>query len=246
SRSLMGLGRTTLPQSSRIDDAGSQPLVFHGAGSSHIFSAPLRLFQLNGRYYFAIDFGTDGDLYPNRKSGLMRLFRTDIPRDVRQMVGLCRDISLVTEAEYTQMERPVGIAFPKDLIGNRALEYSGIYEDAWSSGDAYAVLGESAVGDKLALSGFIPDTGDYPKFGNFLQVLVNGKLVYEAKLKVGRFNILQPLKERADKTSVELRFHRTVQLPSPDDRPIGARLERLEIKPADRQASDRLHVSAAK
>jgi hypothetical protein len=230
SRSLLGLGRTALPLEARIQGPEAQGMGFLGSGSGDIISSPISLLQRNGRYYFALDFGDDGEYFPSPKTGLMRLFNLEIRADQRRVVGYCRDISLVADAEYSKLVRPLALdSWPKSLLDTRSVEYSGIYEDGWISDRAFVVLGQANVGDKVVIAGAVPNLDRFVKSGNDLRVILNGKQVYSGRILPGAFNIDVPIAGNVSESRLEFAFGSMVKLPSGDERPVAAQLRRIAI-----------------
>ena len=230
SRSLLGLGRTALPLEARVNAEEPQHLPFEGSGSANVITQPLKLLHHDGRYYFALDFGMDGDYFPNRKTGLMRLFNVDIRPDPRRIVGFCRDISLVTDSEYTNLRRPEAIeTWPDGLLQNPSLEYSGVYEDGWMSDRAYLALGKAKAGDTLVIGGTIPNFGKVAKSGNMVQIALNGRPIYANWISPGTFKIAHAITEDLEVTRVEFAFSAMVALPGADGRPVAAQLSRIAI-----------------
>lgn len=229
-RTLTGEGRTALPEATKMRAAVDQSLGFVGNGAAHVVTSPLELYERDGHFYFALDFGTDGSRFPNRKTGLLRLFRTDVPIDDRQMVGLVRDMALVTEPEYRNMKRPTSItSWPTGLLSNPNLEFSGIYEDGWVSSRAFVVLGQAKAGDRLQISGRVPPLGRLATSGNQMRILVNGAPVDQRRLKPGNFKIDDTLAGEAKENRIDFLFERMDQLPSPDDRPVSAQFLQIAI-----------------
>jgi len=230
SRTLMGAGRTLLPRDARLEGAAVQGLLFTGSGCATIISKPIRFFEHKGRSYFALDFGSAGDYFPNEKTGLMRLFNLQIRRDHRQMVGFARDISMVPESEYRSLVRPRAVtSWPVGLLENPGLEFSGIYEDGWVSDQATLILGKAAAGEKLVIRGALPRLTRFTKFGNSLTVLLNGKPIYAGPIQLGEFQIGHTFNESSSENRLTFSFTQMDNLPHPDDRPVAAQLQSVAI-----------------
>ena len=136
---LKGDGTNLLPPMAVIGDE-RVALGAVGRGSARLYSKPFAPQWIDGHAYAAIDFGVEGTRYPERRRGLMRWLGRNVPLDSRRLVGLARNISLVSEPEYERLSPPSAIAtFPRDL-GAPALEYSGMYEDGWIADDVFVVL----------------------------------------------------------------------------------------------------------
>jgi hypothetical protein len=231
-RTLTGAGRTTLPEDAEVRADGNQRLEFVGSGAANLISSPIHFYERNGRFYVALDLGTDGDYFPNHKTGLLRLFHTDLPVDNRQMVGFARDIALVTDAQYRSMERPKSItSWPADLLANPALEFSGIYEDGWISNRAFVILGAALAGERLHIAAQVPPLPRFVSSTGGVRVLLNGTPIYKAQVKPGSFEIDHALTADSPRNRVDFFFDQMAQLPGGDDRPVSAQLLQVTITP---------------
>jgi hypothetical protein len=230
-RTLTGGGRTALPESAEVHAASNQRLGFVGSGAANITTSPLQLYERNSRFYFALDFGTLGSYFPSHKTGLLRMFNTDIPLDNRQLVGFARDMAVVTESQYANIKRPTSItSWPAGLLSNPNLEFSGIYEDGWISNQAFVVLGKAKSGDQLQITGQIPGLPRFAASGDELRVLLNGKCIYQRHLKPGNFEVANTFAADSAENRLEFFFDRMDQLPAGDDRPVSAQIFQIAIK----------------
>jgi hypothetical protein len=231
-RTVMGAGRTTLPENAELLADGNQRLEFVGAGAANVISEPIQFYERKGRFYVALDFGTNGDYFLSHKTGLMRMFRADIQVDNRQLVGFARDIALVTDAQYRGMEPPRRItSWPADLLANPALEFSGIYEDGWTSNRAFVILGGARAGERLHIAAQVPSLPRFLASSGGGRVLLNGTLVYQARVKPGNFEIDYTLTADSPRSRVDFFFDEMDHLPAGDDRPVSARLLQVAITP---------------
>ena len=237
-KSLSGGGNTALPASAEVDAAANQRIGFLGSGAANITTPPVQFYERNGRFYFALDFGTDGNYFPSHKTGLLRMFHTDIPVDDRQMVGFARDIALITESQYLSMERPTSItSWPAGLLSNPSLEFSGIYEDGWVSNRAFVVLGKAKAGDQLHITGQIPSLPGFVASGVDVSVLLNGNLIYKSHRKPGAFEVASTIVSDGTENRVDLIFDKMEHLPAGDDRPVSGQLFQIVIQgPGDATA----------
>ena len=230
SRTVIGGGRTRLPEGAIVKSSTDQKLDFAGSGAANVISPPISFFEQNGHFYFALDFGINGDYFNHPKTGLMRLFNRQIRADHRPIVALTRDIALIRDSAWSRLSRPRTVkSWPADLLRDPGLEFSGIYEDGWISDHAYMVLGSAGVGDKLVIRGSIPAIGPLLHSGNQIHVLLNGDPIYDVEAKSGHFEIWHTFTENRDKNRIDFCFGRTVSLPSPDDRPVSAQLNQVSI-----------------
>ncbi len=237
-RTLSGGGNTALPENAEVHAATDQRLGFVGSGAANFTTLPVQFYERNGRFYFALDFGTDGNYFPSHKTGLLRMFHTDIPVDDRQMVGFARDIALITESQYLGMERPTSItSWPAGLLSNPSLEFSGIYEDGWVSNRAFVVLGKAKAGDQLHITGQIPSLPGFVASGVDVSVLLNGNLIYKSHRKPGAFEVASTIVSDGTENRVDLIFDKMEHLPAGDDRPVSGQLFQIVIQgPGDATA----------
>src|SRR5947207_434744 len=63
-----------------------------GHGAARVMSPAFSPRIVDGVAYLLIDLGTDAKLYDRPRSGLMRLYGSDVPFDVRKMVAYVRQI----------------------------------------------------------------------------------------------------------------------------------------------------------
>ena len=216
-----------------------------GRGSARLFSPPLSPLMVRGNAYAAIDMGRNGSLFPNRKTGLMRLYGVDYGGDPRRFVGFARNISVISEDEYRRkVEPPMLTSFPSDL-NNEALEYSGIYDDGWVSKSSYAVL-RSRRPSHVDVAGTIPDVND-PVFRTEARVSVDGHEVTRVSLGPGTFALsggdVAPGRHR-----LSVQFSREQALPNGDRRLVVALLARYgfaggKARTGIRGATSQPHVS---
>ena len=201
-----------------------------GRGSARIFSPPLTPQMVQGHQFLAIDMGVEGKRFSDKRTGLMRLYGLNVPRDQRRLVGFARDISLISEAEYTALNPPTHLqTFPADLA-QPDLEYSGTYEDGWLSEAAFFNLKQPNLNLPLQLEGVVPEIKD-PFFSTTLVISVDNKEIARQLLKPGEFKLSLPLSSSAEvKRRIDLRFSKFQSLPGGDDRPVAAQLKFIGFK----------------
>jgi len=203
---------------------GSLPLI--GRGSARVYSRPLRFQVIDGQSYVLLDmdeFGMRGK-YPH--PGLQGLYGTSVVIDPRVLTSHVRNISLLSEAEYSRLEPPLTLSrFPRDLE-NESLEYSGIYEDGWLGEDSYAVLSGGPAGD-LVLRAGVPQGS-----GKHLEVLVNRHVVASMPVVPGSLSLRVHVPASRAARRVELRFAGTIKLKGTDGRTASALLSFLGVEPA--------------
>lgn len=220
--SLKNDGENQLPPAAAI---GAKRLNFPiiGRGSARVFSPPLTPQVIAGQTYLSIDMGVDGQTSANRKTGLMKLYGTDISTDQRRLVGYGRDISLVSDEEYANLAPLNNLStFPADLT-NPNLEYSGLYEDGWVSEAAFFGLTQPNTSSHLTVRGMIPKITD-PTFISELRVLVDDQEVAKQILKPGEFDIKVKVPQ-GNRRRIDLRFSKFQRLQAPDNRPVAAKLK---------------------
>jgi len=137
----------------------------------------------------------------------MRWYGVDYALDDRRLVGFTRDISVLTDEQYRSVPRPTKISvFPGDLLNNKGLEYSGVYEDGWMGRDAYFKMGPSHTGQVLYFKGYIPDIPRFEKHGVDATISINEKPTEVVNLKSGKFTLTRLIKDASDITSISLHF----------------------------------------
>ena len=217
------------------------PLV--GRGSARVFSEPVPARLVDGRYYIGLDLGVSGSYFPEKHSGAMNWFGKEIRADKRRLVGFARDVSLMSEKEFSALSPPESIkSFPADLA-NSDLEYSGIYEDGWisersfvnlrQSRDGGSVRGTSIHGTSVHIKGSIPLVSDR-QYRSTLQLLEDGKEIGHKDLGLGDFEIIAPVPFHPGNHKIELVFSRYQSLPAPDNRPASALISSIGFTAASR------------
>jgi hypothetical protein len=232
SKTFMGEGHTSWSPGSRILGETPVPLAFPGNGAVNRIVGPIRPVFRDGAAYIAIDFNETPVQFPFKRAGLQSLYNTMVPLDSRKLVAYGRDISALSAAELAALVRPARVAvFPDDLLFARGLEYAGIYEDGWLSPQSEFVLGGAPAGAVVRVRGFIPELPGAPLGGGRMLATV-GDREYSVPAAIGGFDWLLPAPAAAGATRLGLRFTHHGTLPQKDDRPVGARLELIEVFPA--------------
>lgn len=221
--SYQGDGQNALPPAQAIGSTREQ-FPLRGRGSARVFSPPLSPQMIRGQSYVGIDMGVDGHQFPERREGLMSLYGTDVQLDRRVLVGLVRDISLVSDQDFHSLAPPSNVAtFPQDLT-NPDLQYSGMYEDGWTSEDCYFGLTQANVSQTVSVRGVVPLIAD-PNFRTRVQLIVDGTVMQERELGIGDFEMTAAVSGQENGTRiVEIRFSQHQTLPAGDGRVIGALL----------------------
>lgn len=198
------------------------PLGLVGRGSARVFSPILSLEALADEHYLAVDFGRAPKPFPISRSGLMLLYGADINTDPRHITTFARDISMIDDTDYQALERPLSVSkFPSDL-GNKALEYSGIYEDGWIAETSFFVLANPTKAH-LHVAGLIPQIAD-PGFSTTLTVQIDGQVVAQQLLGTGTFDLSMPISGPSNQHRIDLAFSTAQKLPGEDGRMAAAKL----------------------
>ena len=211
-----------IPAASAI---GDKRVMFacQGRGSARLISLPIRPQQIAGGEYIGVDMGTWGSFFPQHRSKIMSLYGKDILTDVRRIVGFARDISVISEEEYSALQPPRSLrTFPSDLK-NKDLEYSGIYEDGWVAESSEVVLEQPATPSSLVVSVRVPLLHGQPA-ASFARVLLDGQEV-GAKPTTGGTVGFRFAPRGSGRRRIELVFDRAVGLPEPDGRPVSAQVQ---------------------
>ena len=212
-----------------IIGAGRVHMPARGRGSSRLFSPPVAPQVIAGGNYIGLDMGAPGIQFPDRRTGIMQLFGTDIPLDPRRISGFVRGISAIGEADYARMHPPQKLEhFPEDLE-NSDLEYSGIYEDGWVAEDSYMVLSKSDTADAITIRLSVP-TLQGKASASVLVVQADGQEIGREALTGGDVEFCMPVRSpapAAGRHRIELRFDRAANLPAPDFRPVSARIRSI-------------------
>jgi hypothetical protein len=196
----------------------NSPINFVGRGSGRMFSEPFTPSKIDGVAYVSIDIGRDGKQFPSARQGLMLLYGRSIPADQRRITTFGRDISLISEEQYQAIQPPASLQnFPADL-GNKNLEYSGIYEDGWISERSFFCLAITPNTKKLIIRGLIPQLGSEKAFSTELTIYLDGKPIAIQQLGLGDFSVEVPVSGLSGRQRVDLEFSKYQRLPGADGR----------------------------
>jgi hypothetical protein len=155
-----------------------------------------------------------------------------VPLDSRKMVAYGRDISALSAAEVAALERPARLTrFPEDLLFAKGLEYSGIFEDGWLSPESEFTFAGTSASGIVRVRGYVPDIPGLALGSGRLLATV-GDATLELPAAHGAFDWLIPVPAAAPLTRLNLRFTATAKLLDEDNRPVGAKLELIEVLPA--------------
>jgi len=247
SRTSLGAGRTELPKKAVVLGDDDYHLPFVGSGSARVFTPVLKPEYYEGQAYLTIDFGDPAEVINKPKTGLMRWYGVKYALDDRRLVGFTRDISVLTDEQYRAVPRPTKLSvFPDDLLNNKGLEYSGIYEDGWLGRDAYFKLGASHTGQVLTFKGYIPDIPRFRSTGVDVTVSINDRPTEVVNLKAGKFSVTRLVKDTTPITSIALHLS-DVQIydNDRDKREVSAYITELSIADVPDFVSFRAVANAA-
>jgi hypothetical protein len=232
SKTFMGRGHTSWSPGSKILGEREVPLAFPGHGAVNRIVGPIRPVIRDGAAYLAIDFNETPVQFPFERTGLQALYNTQVPFDSRKLVAYGRDLSALSAAQLAALERPTKLTkFPDDLLFARGLEFAGIYEDGWLSPESEFVLGGGGRGAWVRVRGFVPELPGNP-LGRGTLTLSTAAGKFEVPAAVGSFDWLLPVGSADNLARLGLRFSAQAPLPNRDDRPVGGKLEWLEVFPS--------------
>ena len=233
SKTFMRGGNTAWSPGSYILGASKIPLPFAGNGAANRIVGPIRPIHRDGAAYLAIDFNEIPVQFPYTRSPLEALYNTEVPLDSRKLVAYGRDISALSATEVAALPRPSKLTrFPDDLLFARGLEFSGIYEDGWLSPKSEFILGGGGPAAWIRVRGFVPSNmpGSPIGTGTMTVSLPSGDV--ELPAAIGSFDWLLPVEADDTLARIGLGFSATSILPNGDDRPVGGKLEWLEVFPS--------------
>jgi hypothetical protein len=217
-----------IPAASAIGETRTQ-FTAVGRGSARLISPEVQPQQIAGGDYVALDMGEWGHTFPDRRSFIMGLWGRRYVADNRRIVGFCRDISLISDDRYASLQAPKAIqTFPSDL-SNKNLEYSGIYEDGWVAESSDMVLQQDSGDSYLVVSVMVPMLQGQMA-ASWVALLVDGREVERKRLASSGVGFNVPVRGEG-RRRIGLRFDKAVSLPSPDTRPVSARLRYVGFQP---------------
>jgi hypothetical protein len=177
-----------------------------------------------GPEFLLVDAGVEPVRFNQRKRGLETLFGEDIPEDPRWLTSFVRRICVVSAEEISRLRVPnIVSSFPGDLK-NPGLFYAGWYEDGWCGATSQVDLHGSG---RVTIAGEIPGLSSLSSQG--CTVSVDGRPVARRDLSQGAFVIRVPISGLPRDHRITLVFDHAVRLPSPDDRPVAAKLRLVSL-----------------
>jgi hypothetical protein len=197
-----------LPPTQVVSDSAFQ-LGAVGRGSARLYSPPITPTKLGGLTVFGLDMGVDGR--QNKQAD------GKIVLDTRWLTTYVRDISLISEEEYRALKPPHLIAhFPSDLA-NKALEYSGFYEDGWIAERAFLYLAPPPKAARFFVRGILPSESHASDISE-LVVLIDGVEKGRHLLQPGGFEFSFDLEPSPEPIRVDLMANAALPLGSQDAR----------------------------
>ena len=199
----------SLPPAQAVTDF-AMPLGAVGRGSARLYSEPITPVKVDKLMVLGIDLGVDG-----RPSGSNEEDGALGPRWATTRV---RDISLVSDQEYRSLRPPALIdKFPAGLA-DKALEYSGLYEDGWMAERAFLRLAGPPKPVRFVLNGMVPRD---PKTTNISELVVRIDGVERARyvLQQGGFEVAFELEASLKPIRVDLVTNGAIRLGPQDARP---------------------------
>lgn len=233
SKTFMRGGHTAWSPGSQLLGETKIPLSFVGNGAVNRIIGPIRPIYRDGAAYVAIDLNEIPVQFPYTRGPLEALYNTEVPLDSRKLVAYGRDISALSAAEVAALPRPSKLTrFPEDLLFARGLEFSGIYEDGWLSPKSEFILGGGGPHAWIRVRGFVPGNmpGSPIGTGTLKVSLASGDV--ELPAAIGSFDWLLPVGANDRLARLGMTFTASSVLPNHDDRPVGAKLEWLEVFPS--------------
>jgi hypothetical protein len=194
------------------------PIV--GRGAARVFSPVFSPQTLAGMDFVGVDVGVDETpVRETKRTNLMLLFGRSVRADERNMTLFARDISVIDDADYRRLAAPSHVErFPADLADPN-LEFSGIYEDGWTSESSRFVL-QSNHSSTVVVRGTVPTVSD-PAFRTRLCITVDGAQAGCTALDVGHFTFAARVDGIKDgKHEVRVHFDRYQNLGAGDGRPV--------------------------
>jgi hypothetical protein len=230
--SVVGDGSASLPPATVIGE-NAVPVGLLGYGAARVISPPLTPKVVDGVAYILLDLGADPKVHDIPRSGLMKLYGTKVAIDYRRLVTYARQIRLVDGDDAVEPASPSKVnKFPSDL-GNKNLEFSGIYEDGWLGDKGFLVLYSDKPG-KVEFRGLFPQGLGLDSVD--LTLTVEGGTAIRKRLEPGPFELEFPV--GSGRSRIGFQFSAVSRLPGGDNRPAVALLSSVSIQPGDAKSPE--------
>jgi hypothetical protein len=149
------------------------------------------------------------------------------------MVAFVRQIRVIDADASDSPVVPSRLAkFPSDL-GNKNLEFSGIYEDGWLGDKGFLVLSSDKPG-KVEFRGLFPQGLGLDSVD--LALTVEGGTTIRKRLEPGPFELELPV--GSGRSRIGFQFSAIGRLPAGDNRPAVALLSSVSIEPGDAKSPE--------
>lgn len=230
--SILRDGSATLPPAVVVGE-NATPVGLVGHGAARMVSPPFSPLIVDGAAYVLLDLGADAKLLNVPRTGLMKLYGTKVPIDYRRMVAFARQIRLIDADASDLPVVPSRLTkFPSDL-GNKNLEFSGIYEDGWLGDRGFLVLSSDKPG-KVEFRGLFPQGLGLDSVD--LALTVEGGTAIRKRLEPGPFELELPV--GSGRSRIGFQFSAIGRLPAGDNRPAVALLSSVSIEPGDAKSPE--------
>jgi hypothetical protein len=198
-----------LPPAQAVTNS-AMPLAAVGRGSARLYSEPITLAKVDKLMVFGIDMGVDA-----RPS---EVTEGKIVLDPRWLTTSVRDISLISDRDYRALTPPALInEFPAGLT-DKALEYSGLYEDGWMAERAFLRLAGPPTPARFVLNGMAPWDPEKSNISE-LVVLIDGVEKARHALQQGDFEVAFEVEPSLKPIRVDLVANGALRLGPRDARP---------------------------
>jgi hypothetical protein len=189
-----------------------------GRGSARLYSQPVIPVRVANLTVLGVDMGVDGRQNRANDSGVVI--------DPRWLATYLRGVSLVSEDQYRSLQPPALIErFPAGL-DNKALEYSGLYEDGWMAERAFVRLAGASHPVRFVLHAMYPwktaDSG-----ASELTIRVNGKERARSTLHHGDFSVRFELEPSPEPIRIDLIADGAKRLGPGDARPASVLIKSI-------------------
>ncbi|SHH65003.1 hypothetical protein SAMN05444169_8568 [Bradyrhizobium erythrophlei] len=231
--SILADGKSNLPPAVVIGEkAISVGLLGHGA--ARVVSPPFSPLVVDGVAYVLLDLGAQPKFLDVPRTGFMKLYGTNVPIDYRRMVAFVRQVRIIDANASDSPAIPSRLDMFPSGLGNRNLEFSGIYEDGWLGDDGFIVLSSDRPG-KVLFRGLFPkglglDSVD-------LALTIEGGATIRKHLEPGPFELELPVSSSGP-ARIGFRFSAIGRLPAGDGRPAVALLSSVSIEPGGVNSSE--------
>jgi hypothetical protein len=229
-KTLMSADHKAWSTQASVKATHTLPIPLFGSGAANVFVGPIKPVKVGDGFYIALDMGEEASPFTSTRTGLKALYNYSIPLDYRWLVGYGRDISVISPVEYESISRPTSLEnFPAEIVKAQGLEFSGIYEDGWTSPESKIVLGNSNSGDVIRLRLQVPKDLQFSHSVGELKISVTGSDPIVIPVGVGDFDWLMPISNPGIKTDLRLSFSNSARLAKGDDRVVSAKIESIKI-----------------